>query len=245
MKVFRYIIKEEEPVITPIADTHIGDERFNPRALQAYLESSDYIILNGDIMNIATRSSVSFEYGSSPKYDLDYAVKIFEPYKNKILAVTKGNHEERISKDVGLDIMELFCKLLGIPEKYAGDGAYIFLNVGSKQINYKIYATHGSGGGKTVGSKANKPNGLSRIVVDADVFVHSHTHQAISYPEDILRANLRKHDLEQATQWFVNTGAFLDYGGYAERFNYKASTIVTPTIKFYGNVREIEITQRK
>ena len=55
-------------------------------------------------MNTATRQSVSFEYGSSPQADLDKAIKIFTPYKHKIIGVTEGNHEHRASIVTGKQI---------------------------------------------------------------------------------------------------------------------------------------------
>ena len=227
MKVFRYILEEDNPIIIPISDTHIGDELFNEKALIAYLEKADYLILNGDIMNTATKNSVSFGYGSSPQVDLDKAVEIFKPYAHKILAVVEGNHEYRVSKEVGISLTQMFCLSLNIIDKYAGTSAYLFLNVGSKKVNYKVYATHGYGGGRTTGAKANILVQLASVV-DADVYIISHTHQPLAFPQDYIRPNLRKYTLQPVIQWFINTGAFLNYGGYGERFNFKASSILTP-----------------
>ena len=80
MKTFKYTFPEESVNITAISDTHIGDKLFNKGALIPYLEEADYLILNGDIMNTATKQSVSFAYGSNPQADLDEAVAIFKPY---------------------------------------------------------------------------------------------------------------------------------------------------------------------
>ena len=74
-------------MIIPISDVHIGDDKVDYTTLKYYPEKADYLILNGDIMNTATKSSVSFEYGTSPQSDLNKAIEIFEPYKHKILGV--------------------------------------------------------------------------------------------------------------------------------------------------------------
>lgn len=240
MKTFSYHLPETSPVIIPIADTHIGEELFDEEELIKYLKRADYIILNGDIMNTATKNSVSFSYGSNPQQDLDEATRIFEPYKDKILAVIEGNHEYRVSKEVGISLTQMFCLKLGIVDKYARDGAYLFINVGNTKTLYRIYATHGSGGGKSIGGKANGLGAMS-LGVDADIYVRSHTHQPIVMQQDYIRSNPRKHTIQQGTQWFINTGAFLHYGGYAERFGFKPSTIITPVIVLGGNERYIRV----
>lgn len=244
MKVLRYVLEKENPLIIPISDTHIGDELFDRKSLEWYLEKADYLILNGDIMNTATKQSVSFQYGSNPQMDLDLAVEIFKPHAHKILAVTEGNHEHRVAKEVGISLTAYFCDKLGILDKFAGTSAYLFLNVGKQKTNYKIFATHGYGGGRSTGAKANRLAGLSDSI-DADIYIISHTHQPLVFQQNYWRANLRKYKLNQVTQWFINTGAFLLYGGYAERFNFKPSTISTPYFTLSGNghiVRVVEET---
>ena len=231
-------------MIIPISDVHIGDDKVDYTTLKYYLEKADYLILNGDIMNTATKSSVSFEYGTSPQDDLNKAIEIFEPYKHKILGVVEGNHEHRVAKEVGLSLTQLFCHQLGILDLYCDVGGYMFLNVGSKKVSYKVYFTHGYGGGRTVGAKSNK---LSQLAdgIDADIYIISHTHQPQWFSKNFLRPNDRKHKVQSMTRHFINTGAFLGYGGYAEKYNFTPSTIVTPVITLYGNNKEIEVNIKK
>lgn len=234
MKIFRYTLEEERPLIIPISDTHIGDELFDKASLLHYLEKADYLILNGDIMNTATRNSVSFQYGSNPQKDLDEAVKIFAPYAHKILSVTEGNHEHRVAKEVGLSLTQLFCHQLGILDKYAGIASYLFLNVGGSKVNYKIFHTHGYGGGRSVGAKSNKLTELDGSI-DADIYIISHTHQPQHFPQGYRRPNMRKYTVQTVTRWYINSGAFLHYGGYGERFNFRPAPIITPYFYLHGN----------
>lgn len=240
MKTFKYTFPEKSVNITAISDTHVGDKLFNKAALIPYLEEADYLILNGDIMNTATKQSVSFAYGSNPQADLDEAVAIFKPYAHKIIAINEGNHEHRVAKEVGLSLTQLFAHQLGLLDKYAGTASYIFMNIGPNKILYRLYATHGFGGGRTTGAKANKLEGLSDGI-DADIYVVSHTHQPMVFYQDYMRSNARTYKLDQVTKVYVNTGAFLDYGGYAERFNFKPSTIITPTVELFGTKHHIAV----
>ena len=244
MKIFRYEIKEEHPNITPIADTHIGEEGFNEKALIKYLENADYIILNGDLMNTATKNSVSFGYGSSPQKDLDEAVRIFKPYVDKILVVVEGNHEYRVAKEVGISLTQMFCLALGIVDKYAGTAAYLFLNVGAGKTAYRIYCTHGAGGGGGIGGKANRLVKLADNI-DADIYIISHTHQPLIFQQDYMRPNMRKYKIQMVTQWFLNTGSFIEYGGYGERFGFKPTTVMTPYFILSGTGHNIRMIVEK
>ena len=101
MKTFKYNFPEKSVNITAISDTHIGDKLFNKAALIPYLEEADYLILNGDIMNTATKQSVSFAYGSNPQADLDEAVAILSLMLTKSLLSTRGTTSIELPKRWG------------------------------------------------------------------------------------------------------------------------------------------------
>ena len=244
LKIFKYSLKEDNPIVMVIGDAHIGEEEANIPSLIKYLEKADYIILNGDIMNTATKQSVSFQYGNSPQADLDKAVEVLKPYKDKILCVIEGNHEHRVAKEVGISLTQMMCLSLGIVDRYAGSNAYVFLNVGAKQVSYKIFSTHGYGGGRAIGGKANNLERLASIV-DADIYVMSHTHQPLSFQQDYIRPNMKKHTLQQITKHFINTGSFLEYGGYGETFGYKPATIMTPYLILSGTSKHVRVIEEE
>lgn len=242
-KILSYKFNKEKVKIIGISDTHIGDPLFNKEKLIPYLEEADYLILNGDLMNTATKSSVSFGYGPSPQNDLDMAVEIFKPYAHKILSIVEGNHEYRVAKEVGMSLTQLFAAQIGCLDKYCGDEGYLFLNIGPKQILYTIFHKHGFGGGRSIGAKANKLEGMAQGT-EADIYMTSHTHQPLVFSQDHRTPNRKKKILQQITQWFVNSGAFLSFGGYAVKFDFKPSSIITPITVLNGNVKEVEIAMK-
>ena len=81
-----------------VADVHIGDPLCDIKLLKEtirYINEGEnrFCILNGDIMNTATKNIVSFEYkGLSPMEELELAVEMFKPLaeSNKILGVPKS-----------------------------------------------------------------------------------------------------------------------------------------------------------
>ena len=68
-------------------------------------DQNAYIILGGDLMNNATRSSVSnvFEERIRPRDQKKQLVTLLEPVRDRILCMVSGNHERRSGKDADDD----------------------------------------------------------------------------------------------------------------------------------------------
>ena len=130
-------------------------------------------------------------------------------------------------------------------DRYDPIGICLFLRLGEKnhaatgkphqkrQICYKIYMTHGSGGGRTEWSKVNS---LIRLqsVVDADIYIHSHTHQSVILPSSRIRMDARNNAVSTEEVLFVNTASTLSYGGYGERLGFKPTSTRQPIIYLCG-----------
>lgn len=237
--------------IHPMADLHIGDPNSDFKLIQERIEyikntPNAYCILNGDLMDTAVSASVGDTYGAAlqPEEQLKQCVKIFNPIKDKILAVLPGNHEHRVYKTVGLDMTEIMCAQLGIPEKYSPTTALIFVRFGKqnhggrtgKPYLYTIYATHGAGGGRREGGKINKLADLASIV-DADIYIHAHTHLPLVFKNSFYRVSSSNSSVALVDKMFVNTAAALNYGGYGDAQGYKPASKETPVIYLAGNKR--------
>ena len=235
-----------------ISDAHIGDPQANEQALMEqirYVEDTPncYAIVNGDIMNNATKSSPSDTYTEvmSPMEQIVKAVMLLKPISDKILAITQGNHERRTAKESGVDLMKIIAMELGLVDKYSEGMAYLFIRFGEqsshdhfRKVLYTILVTHGNGGGRTVGAKANRLADLVSIA-DADIYLYGHTHNNIAFKEGFMRVNWRTYSLEMVDRLFVNSGAFLDWGGYAEQAQYRPSVIAPPHIFLSGSERKM------
>ena len=237
--------------ILPLADFHLGDIHSDFKKIQeylAYIKDNDnvFTVLNGDMMDAAIQSSIGDTYGASlqPMEQLAQCVKIFEPIKDKILAVTPGNHEQRIYKTDGLDLTQLMCNQLGIGDRYSPASVLLFIRFGKNNIHfhhgrpvlYTIYCVHGSGGGRTEGGKVNRLMQLGNII-DADIFVHSHTHTPAIVKTGYYRVSAANSSVQKVDKLFVNTAATLDYGGYGELQSYKPTSIEMPIIVLDGTKR--------
>ena len=240
--------------IYPLADLHIGDphslsgligERFN----MIQQDPHGLVILNGDLLNTALKNSVSDVYAEklSPMAQIARLVEILTPIKDRIIGATTGNHENRVYRMDGVDIMRLVCRELGIEDKYDPCGVLIFLRFGRKRCHhggempqcYTIYATHGSGGGRKEGAKAIRLADMASIV-DCDIFCHAHVHLPMVMKQAFYRVNPGNCSTSLIERLFVNTGACLDYGGYGQAQEFKPASTAMPIITLSGTSKRMQ-----
>lgn len=255
MKVISHNLGKDfkEVQILALADWHIGDPHSDGARIEQYLDylretPNAFAVLNGDLMNTAVRSSISDVYGetASPMEQLKQCVKLFDGLQDKILYIGPGNHELRIYKNDGLDLTQLMATQLGIGDRYSPTAGLLFIRFGKWQVQghhgepvrYSIYVTHGAGGGRMEGAKVNRLMQFANIV-DADVYIHSHTHLPAVVKSAYYRTSLNNSSVQKVDKLFVNTAATLEYGGYGELASFKPASMETPIIKLSGTRRRM------
>ena len=232
------------------ADEHIGDAHCDMDRLLERIEyikntPNAYCIMNGDILDNATKTSVGDVYAQvfDPMDQLSRAVKLFGPIKDKILCVTHGNHENRTYRNEGVNLSSLIAAQLGLTDKYTPTAAVIFLRFGKnshnncRKIRYTIYVLHGSGGGRKEGAKANRLADMASII-DTDIYIHSHTHLPLIMRQAFHRVDVINSSVQLVDKLFVNTAANLNYGGYGEAGEFKPSSKETPVIYLSGTKKK-------
>lgn len=240
--------------IYTFADWHIGDKSCDVNAIKNTIldiaqDDEAYVICNGDLMNNATRTSVSDCYAEAltPMEQLQTICELLAPIKDKILMVTQGNHESRTYRTDGVDLTSLWTQQLGIHDRYVREGGVLFLRMGeyvrgrkehngsglNRQISYTVYCTHGCGGGKREGGKVNILADMASIV-DCDIYIHSHTHLPVVMKQNFFRIDNYNNFVAEVEKLFVNTAAQLKYGGYGQAFEFKPSSTTTPIIYLSG-----------
>jgi predicted MPP superfamily phosphohydrolase len=242
--------------IHTLADLHIGDKFSDMDGIKAKIEHirdnvNAYCILNGDLMNNATKTSVSDCYAEelSPMEQVEMCIELLEPIKDKIIAMTTGNHEKRTYNKEGIDLTKFMAKQFNIADRYSSSACFIFLRVGeNKQGNhhkrpvcYMIYCLHGSGGGRKEGAKAIRLADMASIV-DADIYIHSHTHLPMIMKQGFFRTSPANSSIAKVDKLFVNTAAALNYGGYGEMFEFKPSSKDSPIIRLSGVTKFFDAT---
>lgn len=240
--------------IIPISDVHIGDKNSNTKAFKEALERiknepNTYTILNGDLCNIALKTSKSdtYEEELTPMEQVLQLIEYLEPIKDKILVLSLGNHEERIKRDSSIDILWLVAKQLGIEESYSSSWWYLYLSFGNnrtkrdkRKLLYTITGYHGTGGG-TSGNKLNKAKKMGQVVI-ADCYIMSHVHEPINTKSIIFQPDYQHKTIVKKEMYYCISNSFVEYeNGYAERMGLLPSHTGLNEIELDGNKKGIRL----
>ena len=214
-----------------IGDLHVGAieanikgwEQFTQKILQ---DKNAYIVILGDMMNNATKTSVSnvYEEVLRPRDQKRYLVSALSQLTERILCIVPGNHEQR-NKDVDDEpLYDVACKL-DLEDMYRPNAAFLKVCFGSRNAGrknekplqvYTICCTHGAGGGIYTGAAVNR-NERMAMFVNSDILAVGHTHKgAITKPARI-EIDPYNNSVKMKTTTVISACSWLSYGGYAMR----------------------------
>jgi hypothetical protein len=197
-----------------LGDLHVGSPQFKENVFNRHIawavENKPYIILTGDLLECATKGSVGagvYEQIEPPDAQIERAISLFEPVKHLIIGAVKGNHEERLHKDSGIDVYKsAICARLGVP--YFGWEAFFLFRL----RHYKsclVYVCHSKAGSKNSPLALNWMAREMPAVIHADIYFKSHDHSTGWFPSTILEANPNTGKLCYRVRNFVATGNYL------------------------------------
>ena len=229
-----------------LSDMHIGDANADLPTLKKIVEHirntpNMYVILLGDILNTALKTSKSDIYSETLNVmeAQKLALELLLPIKDKILAMTPGNHENRVWKEVGVDLSLWLAEKLSVQDRYRNNNIALTIQFGSdvngNPFRLNIFGQHGAyGGGRRLGAAMNALEDLDGIVGNADIYIRAHTHQPIQGSRNIFLFD-DKGNIHKRTKYYFNSPSVLNYGGYAAEKGYKP-TDDTPC---YLNIRAV------
>jgi predicted phosphodiesterase len=238
--------------LIPVSDLHIGDKHFNEDKFRRYLDwilsvDNTRVILAGDILNTAIAGSVSdtYEETLTPQQQLKYATLLLSPLKGKIIGACSGNHEHRLSKVAGIDITETLVNSIDNDIPYDKEGLFLKIRLGEKhnrkQAVYSVYCTHGFGGGKKPGGKANNLQSLSGIVL-ADVYIMAHVHQMMTFQDIVFVPDMYNNNIMEMKRTYASSSSFVSWGGYSQRLGFSPSKLGTPRIRLDGKKKDVHVS---
>ncbi len=230
--------------LVPLADWHVGDKNSAVDVIQGYIDwikerDNAFTILNGDLMNAAWKESSAELYDDLITPDDAYAQvrELCLPIKDKILMMTRGNHEEAIYRKVGADYSARLAYDLGdIPYRPNGGMVGMRLDLQGHRLMTYAYATHGWGGARTIGAKVKKAQDLMQVA-EAHVYILSHDHTQNTNRGNVLEPPKAQQSFTRPSymtikrKLFVNTGGFIRYGGYVQRKGLTPQDLGTPRIR--------------
>jgi hypothetical protein len=215
-----------------IGDVHFGSPQCDvPRfiaMLDYALKNDIYVLLMGDLLEMATRSSVGagiYEQTEGANTQYDQMVDWLRPLAEKklILGAHLGNHEFRIMKDSGFNVIKAMCRELHI--RYLGDACWTHLRVGSQ--TYVLYTLHGASGSRFDGTALLS---LERISTSffADLVACGHSHKLIT--SSVIIQRVVNGLVKEFKKYLLICGSFLKYdGGYAQTVGLPISKLGSPS----------------
>lgn len=240
-----------------VADVHFGAKECMEREFLEFIDMvkkkpRTYLLIAGDLINNATKSSVSncFDDIYRPSEQKKIMAKILEPVQDRILCGVPGNHEARSGKDVDddplydimakLDIENLYRKNLAIVrfrigENHGGTG-------GSRNPTYIFAVTHGHGGGILTGSGINKAERFGFAFDGIDAVVSAHTHKPSDTVPSKLKVFAQQGIIREVPFDVITATSWVKYAGYAARKMYPPTSHVLQTIELCGTKKKIKVS---
>lgn len=222
--------------VYPLGDVHKGASMHDEAR---WLEWLDYLrgaenstmLGTGDFLNAGIVGSKSDVYGET--MTVGRAKREIRDELNGVPVdlLMPGNHEYRIWRATGDCPIRDIAEWHDIP--YAQHAAMVVYRVGD--VEYEIYLRHGTGNGQSLAQL-----GKSAMVAMADVYVTGHTHkQAATADEFFVREDAH---MIRERRYYVSSGSFLAYEGYAAERGYTPTRIGAPRILLDGSRRDVHVS---
>ncbi len=180
----------DEIKIKPFGDLHVGSPEFDKASFTEFFSDIDdktYLIGTGDLLDAIITNDKRYKKGTDDcetETIIDEQVNrlydLLLPYKDKIIALGIGNHEETIVKTCGTNPIKRLCEKLKCD--YLGMKWMIRLNLRTRSGRGRsivIYGHHGYGGSsRTEGGNLTKFS-KDLIYEEADIYIFGHVHEKI------------------------------------------------------------------
>jgi len=187
------------------SDIHFDSPDCDKTTLKKHLDfclkDGRYVLIGGDLFDaILLRDGKRAVNHLMEKGDnqlntkINAIVEFLKPYKDIILFIGRGNHEESILKYSGVDILELVTQLLNAGSKhqiqygnYANFLRFNFVNKSNRSLlHYDIFENHGAGGNSPVTKGMIDFNRIAKGTL-TDLIWLGHKHNAIAdYSDPIM-----------------------------------------------------------
>lgn len=202
-----------------VADVHIGAREADIDGFKAFLkrieqDEDSYLVIVGDIINNGIKDSLTSVYEETmpPAAQISKVVELLTPISDRILGAVSGNHENRTKRAVGVDVMAQIMTLLGKPERYRPNMAFIRVRLKNENAStsdtYSLLLVHGR--------TENKKRRLAYAVEGVDAIISGHTHNGIvEKPARIVFSGNNKVSIKPLVS--LTACSWLSYGGYAAR----------------------------
>ena len=173
-------------------------------------------ILHGDLIEANSKTSVGegvYEQQLTTEEQIDEIIKTLKPIRNKILGISRGNHEKRSSNNEGIDIVNQLCRVLDVPRLQSHSLHNFYFD--NCDFPKTLCVWHGRSGATTRAGKMRVVEKIAKIY-DADAYVMGHVHDLMTWMDLIYT-----FDRSRIKKYAIN-GSFMDYlDSYAQEAEYQ------------------------
>ena len=219
--------------IFTLSDLHIG--LGNQKYIKSIIEfiknlENSYVILGGDLLDNPVKNSPAspLEDYLNPQEQINKAVELLTPIKEKIVAIIEGNHEKRTEKECYISITQMLATLLGIPNTYKRE-----LAIGYITLNENCYVY--------VDIHKHRKTKNYYSFYNAEVLVLEHTHEFSYIEKPVIFHNKFTKKPSVRTIYEINNGSALAFPHYAKHAGYSIQPIGTYIVELSGKQRNIKI----
>lgn len=226
----------DDITIIPVSDVHLGAREHLRKEWDSFVSTvlerpNTYLLLCGDLMNNATKTSVSnvFEEVMRPSEAKKQLVTALTPLRERILCGVPGNHERR-NRDVDDDpFYDIMCKL-DLEHLYRENMAFVKIGIGKQNGNgatnptYMFCVAHGHGSSIYTSAAATKAERFGMAIDGIDCLVVGHTHKPLNVPVGKIQVDKHNNKVSVVPWRLVVSTSWLGYAGYA------GQKLLTPTV---------------
>lgn len=229
------------------SDVHIGAEHHAEKefkeALRWCVENDAAIFLNGDLIDNSIASGKApgeklLEQATMPTEQVLELVATMRPFakRNRLLGITRGNHEARSRREAMIDLCEIVAASLHVP--YYRIGGYVRVKHGQNLYLGGIH--HGRSSGKNIWLELDK---MSSLYPESDFVACGHNHALDA--RTIVSLGVSPDGSERVHQrWQVRTGCYLGFSDYAREMVLSPSALGSPVIRFGAKARSVDVDVR-
>ena len=246
---------KQDITIIPVADVHLGAKECMEKEFFDFLKMvketpNVYLVLAGDLINNATKSSISnvFEDRYRPSEQKKMMAQLLEPVADRLICAVPGNHEARSGRDADdCPLYDILCKL-DVENIYRENIAIVKIRMGDNKIDgtrnptYILAVVHGSGGGIYTGGSVNRNERFGYVFDGVDALITGHTHKPVVSTPSKIKIDPRHNKVEITPFKVITATSWLEYGGYAARKMLLPASHCLQTMTLRGAKKEIIIT---
>lgn len=225
------VITKEYPInqnvlrVYAIGDIHVGSEQYDEAVVKKKInhimtDPFGVVCICGDLGDYGLKNSVTNVYKATmhPQEQQKYIADLFLPIKDKIVAAVPGNHEERMTKEVGTCPLYDLCVLWGCQDVYRENLAITKYVLGSKHgtTNRMVFV-----GITTHGSSRNRHQKFIAGFDGIDFAISGHTHTSAYVPHGKIRIDRIHGTALRVPYKEVVVDANMKVGGYGLKREYE------------------------